>query len=370
MPVYERPGKRGSSYFYKFTIRGHTFKATVPEARTKKQAEHVEMLARQAVFENKYMQFVGTMDLEKFVHDIYLPWAKHKKSYFMEEWYCEMILNHSAFKGKKLGEISQITLEQFRVSRRSGVTRNHAPRSLNTINREMACVSKILGLAVDNGYLDRNPARLITPYQVSGRRTRITTPDEDVVIFGEACAGRFDRIFPIAVLARYAGMRRGEILATRSEFLDFSSGLIKLPGEVTKNGQPREIPMCGLVREVLEGRGTGMLFKDYPSRQQVSTLFLEAAVRHGIQGVTLHILRHTFASRLEDYGFGGKECRDLLGHSPKTMTEHYQHSTPESRRKAIEAIEINDPLAKSTRYVHEAVIRLRQSKANLVKSTG
>jgi integrase len=262
-----------------------------------------------------------------------------------------MLTEH--FKGKRLGDISQIAIEQFRMTRRSGLTQLGKPRSLNTINREMACLRKILALAVDNGYLERNPANLVPAYSVESRRMRVTSEEDDTIILSLVCEGLFARLFPIVILARYCGMRRSEILALDSDWIDFDKNIIFLPGEITKSGKSREIPMVGIVHEVLEERCSinGKVFDGYPSKERISGLFKQATVRAGIEGVTLHTLRHTLATRMEDYGIKMKEIRDILGHSPKSMTEHYQHSTRESRAKAIQLIEEHDMMARGTKFV-------------------
>lgn len=353
MGVYKYTGKTGVHYFYKFEVSGRVYKKAIPEALNMRQAEHVERLARQAVFENKYPQFARQKSFEAFVRDVYLPWAKHKKSYDMEVWYCEMLIAHPVFKDKSLSEISQITIERFKQERR-GNTRRNKPRSPATINREMACLRKILGLAADNGYLDRNPAVLVPAFPGKNQRNRVLSDDENTIMLAQALHDRFERIFPIAVLARYAGMRRGEILLLEREHVDMNARLLKLSPDITKSNKYREIPMCGLVADVLAERDTQRVFAGYPSKQQVSTLFGQAVKLYGIQGVGLHVLRHTIASRMEDYGIGAKEIRDILGHAPKDTTEGYQHSTPESRERAMRMIEEHDPLSRGLENVLQA----------------
>lgn len=355
MGVYKYEGKTGVHYYYKFEIAGKVYKKAVPEAQNKRQAEHVERLARQAVFENKYPQFARQKGFESFVREVYLPWATHKKSYEMEEWYCGMLIKY--FTGKSLSDFSQITIERFKQDRR-GDTRRGKPRALTTINRELAVLRKILGLASDNGYLDRNPAVLVPPFAGKNQRQRILSDEETTIMFTQALMGRYERLFPIGCLARYAGMRRGEILLLDSEHVDLDARLLCLPGEITKSGKDRDIPMVGLVYDVLKERtGRGKIFAGYPCKTQVSSLFTDALEKSGIRGAGLHVLRHTIASRMEDYGIGGKEIRDILGHAPKNTTEGYQHSTPQSREKAMRTLEEHDPLSRGMEFVLRAAER-------------
>jgi integrase len=54
--------------------------------------------------------------------------------------------------------------------------------------------------------------------------------------------------------------------------------------------------------------------------------------------VTLHTLRHTFATRLKDAGVDPFTVRDLLGHATIQMTNYYTHATPETMRRGVESL--------------------------------
>ena len=57
--------------------------------------------------------------------------------------------------------------------------------------------------------------------------------------------------------------------------------------------------------------------------------------RLGFKGLTLHSLRHTFATNLVMNGTDLRTVQELLGHSSLTMTMRYSHPTPEHKRNAI-----------------------------------
>ena len=58
----------------------------------------------------------------------------------------------------------------------------------------------------------------------------------------------------------------------------------------------------------------------------------------GIQDLTFHDLRHTFASRLREAGVDVISRKDLLGHSTVEMSDDYTHSSAESRLRAVQSI--------------------------------
>jgi len=66
--------------------------------------------------------------------------------------------------------------------------------------------------------------------------------------------------------------------------------------------------------------------------------FARACKDAGIEDLTFHDLRHTFASRLREAGVDAITRRDLLGHSTVQMSDDYTHSSAESRLRAVESI--------------------------------
>ena len=70
----------------------------------------------------------------------------------------------------------------------------------------------------------------------------------------------------------------------------------------------------------------------------VGKAFAAACNDAGIEDLTFHDLRHTFASRLREAGVDAITRRDLLGHSTVEMSDDYTHSSAESRLRAVESI--------------------------------
>ncbi len=64
-----------------------------------------------------------------------------------------------------------------------------------------------------------------------------------------------------------------------------------------------------------------------------------ALAQAGIEDLTWHDLRHTFASRLAAKGVPTRTLQDLLGHNSPAMTARYAHLAPEDLRAAVKALE-------------------------------
>ena len=66
----------------------------------------------------------------------------------------------------------------------------------------------------------------------------------------------------------------------------------------------------------------------------------------GIKPFSMHALRHTYATRAIESGMQPKVLQELLGHaSIKTTMDRYVHVTDDSKLKAIELFEQNNPAA-------------------------
>jgi integrase len=353
MAVYPRDKKKRDRWFYKFTIRGVTYKRAIPEARTRRQAEHAERQARQAVFEGRYGRQAGTESFTKFVDEVYIPWAKaNKRSWYHDTRYALVICEF--FKGRTFGDIAPMLVEHFKKHRREGLTQRGTKRNMATVNREMAQLSKIFSLAVDNGYCENNPCRKVRRFRVDNKRERVLSDEEEKKLLA-ALTGGYASLRPVALLALHTGMRRGEMVGLRWSDVDFASNTIRVPREITKNGRARAIPLnrvslsalvelkerAGASEHVLAGLGYGKF--------TLSKKFGEATTAVGISGVTLHTLRHTFATRLKDAGVDPFTVRDLLGHATIQMTNYYTHATPATMRCGVESL--TGAAGQSTRIV-------------------
>lgn len=91
----------------------------------------------------------------------------------------------------------------------------------------------------------------------------------------------------------------------------------------SKNGKPRTIPLSSVARDVFTGLLSDESTSEYvfanPDTSKpytdVGKLFAKACADAGIEDLTFHDLRHTFASRLREAGVDAITRRDLLGHS-------------------------------------------------------
>ncbi len=138
----------------------------------------------------------------------------------------------------------------------------------------------------------------------------------------------------LLMLAYGGGLRLGELLALRPEDLDTRRMCIYvLRGKGKKD---REVPLPErLLAEVqsylaaaqpltwlFEGETTGEPYSERSAQMVVK----QAAARAGIQRpVTMHMLRHSYATHLLEGGTDIRYIQEMLGHNSIKTTERYTH---------------------------------------------
>ncbi len=72
--------------------------------------------------------------------------------------------------------------------------------------------------------------------------------------------------------------------------------------------------------------------------RSIRNLFKSTCERAGLEDVTPHTLRHTFASRLAMAGVDLRTIQELGGWKDLSLVERYAHLTPNHKAKAVELI--------------------------------
>lgn len=113
-----------------------------------------------------------------------------------------------------------------------------------------------------------------------------------------------------------------------------------------KTQKTRTVPINSEARRVLEywalGKKNEFVFYNPETGKPFVDLkvgFSLACKKAGIEGLTWHTLRHTFASRLLSRGADIVTVQQLLGHSTVTVTMRYTHTNLDSKGAAVAKLE-------------------------------
>ena len=215
-----------------------------------------------------------------------------------------------------------------RVGSRGGITTGGngvAARTVSTLH-------SIFEHAVRLGMIEANPARGVRRLASEPRDRRLRSVE--IESFGAALRqATVEGEHPTGLAAiRFlllTGFRRMEGLALRHDWLCADEGCVRFPD--TKSGtQVRVIgrPAVDLVVAQVRHDGSAFVFPaDWGEGHFVGLVRVleRVCARAGLEGVTPHVLRHTFASVAGDLGFSELTIAALLGHAARGVTQRYVH---------------------------------------------
>ncbi|MCF6133469.1 tyrosine-type recombinase/integrase [Flavobacterium wongokense] len=135
------------------------------------------------------------------------------------------------------------------------------------------------------------------------------------------------------------GLRCGELLALKPLHIDSKRNIVLLQN--AKGKKDRIVPLSPKILELLREyyksyKPVHYLFEGYVAGAPYSDKSLQSVLRHALfkanitKPVTLHWLRHSYATHLLESGTDLRYIQELLGHSRSKTTEIYTHVSTKS----------------------------------------
>ncbi|HOC48886.1 MAG TPA: tyrosine-type recombinase/integrase [Bacteroidales bacterium] len=160
--------------------------------------------------------------------------------------------------------------------------------------------------------------------------------------FGDNFSGIRDRT--VVEFLYLTGMRRSELTGLRDADVDLSAGQVRVTG---KRNKQRVIPLAaGFVKslrlyiEARDGQGFqgGWFFVTDRGNKMYDKAVYNIVTRYLAMVTTIekkspHVLRHTFATHMLNYGADLNSIKELLGHASLSATQVYTHNTFEQLKK-------------------------------------
>jgi integrase len=219
-------------------------------------------------------------------------------------------------------------------------------RSASNVGVTLLPLRAIYREAIEEGVVVVNPTSGLKLPRVRSRRDRIATPAECAKLLAELSAAD-QRVWATAM---YAGLRRGELMALHVEDVDLPGGVIRVcrgwdaeAGEIaTKSGKDRKVPIASALRSHLAEHVLALGWREGAccsgSRRPFRSL-TERADRAwegaGLNRITLHECRHTYASLMIAAGVNAKALSEYMGHSKIAVTmDLYGHLMPGNESEA------------------------------------
>lgn len=248
------------------------------------------------------------------------------------------------FKGKRLDEITNEDVQRLKAQLRC-----KAPKTVNNI---LTVLNTALRVAVEWQVIDESPCsvRLLkTP--ITSARFHDSQAYEALV---EAAIKLDWRAELIVLFGGDAGLRCGEMMALEWSEVDLDKGQLRIQHSewkghltATKGGRVRYVPLTNRLASALRKhrhlRSQRVLHQDDRKRTPLTQKIVQDWVKRvaGAANVQagVHILRHTFCSRLAMSGAPTRAIQELAGHKDIGTTQRYMHLSPNATEQAIRLLD-------------------------------
>ncbi|HEX8083314.1 MAG TPA: tyrosine-type recombinase/integrase [Solirubrobacteraceae bacterium] len=224
----------------------------------------------------------------------------------------------------------------------------------STIRNTLLPVRAIFRRAVARGEVAVNPTTGLELPAVRGRRERIASPEE-----ARRLLDALERDRALWATALYSGLRMGELRALEWDGVDFDRGLIHVrrtwdhkegPVEPKSRAGSRSVPLAGILRADLAAHRLacewrdGLVFGRTPDSAfnpgTINNRAGRAWEEAGLERITLHECRHTFASLMIAAGVNAKALSVYMGHASVMVTfDLYGHLMPGNEAEAAELLD-------------------------------
>lgn len=224
----------------------------------------------------------------------------------------------SQFVKKEEKEVTQDDITDFIVQVRE-------TNSVITANRKLAAIKSYYKFLLFKGKILSSPAALLEGGKVGKRLpSPIDNPEKILSIIDDL------RDRTLLEVLYGSGMRRFEVIAIKKSDINWSRGYIRVIG---KGNKERIVPLNGralsFLKECADTHTSDWVFpsRKYPEKH-ISTRRLNEIVafwagRAGIENVSAHKFRHTFATKMFENGMDIKTLQDILGHESVNTTNRY-----------------------------------------------
>jgi len=236
------------------------------------------------------------------------------------------------FTDKEPKDIDNLDIRSFLASL------HHCKLKKSSISRKLATIRSFFKFLHREGYVKKNPAKLVSSPKVPKDLPRFLSIDEVFYLMESPQGDSFKpaRDKAILELLYSSGLRVSELTSLDMSDLDIKESLIRAKG---KGRKERILPIGQKAMEALRNylpermslkRKTPALFLNARggrlTQRSVRRILLYYSRLINLEGnFSPHTLRHTFATHLLHEGADLRSIQELLGHSSLSTTQRYTH---------------------------------------------
>lgn len=208
------------------------------------------------------------------------------------------------------------------------------------VNTKRGYLKTVLDHMIDDGYIDK--VRLPRRHRVKKQKVEYLTRDMEVELLDYLLINEHREAKDIVECLIDLGCRVSELLGLEKRYVDFDNNQINF--NERKNDSAVAVPMTNRVRDILTYHCYDL--KDFDrvfnlSYDKLNSIWQEARRDLGYKDkkfYTLHLCRHTCASRLVQRGCQLLLVKDWLGHDDIKTTMIYAHLQPRALHSIVEVL--------------------------------
>ena len=245
--------------------------------------------------------------------------------------------------GKYLKPWANYRLVDITRAKVEALHRNIGKETPVQANRVLALLSTMFSKAIIWGYLKTdNPCRGVKKFKEISRDRFLS--GEELARFFEALDLTENPAFKdFILLSLFTGARKSNVLSMRWRDIDFERNVWKIPGELSKNGDPMQVPLGPDVLDILRRRraetssvfvlpGPGAKGHYMEPKRAWGTLLKRAK----LEDLRIHDLRRSMGSWMTIQGTSLPIVGKALGHKTSQATSIYARLNLDPVRAAME----------------------------------
>jgi integrase len=336
--------RRGKIYWYHFVFNGKHIQESTKQgnagtARQIEAAHRVRLAKAAAGIEEPTI----SPTLSDFARDFLELVKSERKAQTHRRYSVSMVSLKEFFGSARLSEITSEEIDRFKQ------IRLRAGRKGSTINRDLACLRRLMRVAVNRRKLHASPfTNGRVDFLREQGRDRILSFNEERLYLDAANP----TLYVVATIILECGPRPDEVFRIRVEDVDLVARTLKIQSGKTKNAR-RNVPLTKsalsvLKRRVADAKGPYL----FPMRKgfgspdwnramtQIWNAHKKALQKSKIRPTfTLYDCRHTYGTRAIEGGIDPLTLMRLMGHANLATTNRYVHLSQDHLADAQERIE-------------------------------
>ena len=335
---------RGRIWHYRFKLDGKEYSGATDLVATKQnttKAQDVEADHRRALLEGRRPQRIVVREFTDAAEE-FLTWARmeHRAHPNSSRRIATSFASAKHFFGHEaVSLIDEGRIEAYKAWR----VNEHEVRDI-TLRHDLHALSKFFGFAMKQRWTRTNPVRNVTvPSDADAVRIHVLTPDEEKEYFRRAA--KHEDLYDLGRLILNQGMRPDEVASLHKDDVDLERGQVHIRQGKSPAAR-RTLDLTSESRQILARRISGSSAWIFPSprnpgqhitrvngaHDRLCAMALEAGLSFTF---VLYDFRHTFATRLAQYGIDLATLAAILGHNSIRIVQRYVHPTAEHKRSAM-----------------------------------